>query len=537
MLDPPAHERSYRVAKRWETALVLLVFCIQGAAPVPDVNEPYYVGKAIHFWNSDWVAADFFLDSADSHFVYYLLFGWIGLFLPPAAMTWTLRLLTWAALAWSWGRLSDAIVPRVGFAALSAALFVTLNETCHMAGEWVVGGVESKGFAYVFVFLALEAMIRGHWNRAWLLLGGAAGLHVLVGGWSTIAAAFAYFLLRGTMASEDSKSPELPPPPTVRRMLPGLIGGLFLALPGIVPAILLQRGADPEIVREANAIYVYERLPHHLNPLQIPLHYQLRFAVIFIVWVAMAALTWRDRAQRVLQAFVLGSVLIAVAGLAITALQFRYPAQAAGLLRFYWFRLSDAAVPMGIAIGVAGHAARQLSRSPWVGMRWLVAAGVISALYLLPLALYRPIPQYSPADRLPRPGAWKRACTWVRSSGVIPPDAAFITPRGAETFKWYARRPQVAAWKEIPQDAAAIVEWWQRVNDLYATGRSGLERWYEWPSYTPVEKLLSAGRKYGADYVITYNRPRLPLPLVFENEGYAIYRLAGDESRSDAIEE
>ena len=62
-------------------------------------------------------------------------------------------------------------------AVLTAVLFVSLNENAHMAGEWVVGGVEAKGFAYVLVFLGIEAVVRGRWNRAWLLLGAATGMH------------------------------------------------------------------------------------------------------------------------------------------------------------------------------------------------------------------------------------------------------------------------------------------------------------------------------------------------------------------------
>ena len=43
-----------------EIALIVAVFFIQGAWPVPDVNEPYYLGKAIHFWNQSWLRGDFF---------------------------------------------------------------------------------------------------------------------------------------------------------------------------------------------------------------------------------------------------------------------------------------------------------------------------------------------------------------------------------------------------------------------------------------------------------------------------------------------
>src|SRR2546423_1926402 len=63
-----------------------------------------------------------------------------------------------------------------------------------LAGEWIVGGVEAKGFAYVLVFLALEAIAKNQW-RATLLLAGAAGaFHVLVGGWTAVAIGLAWLI-------------------------------------------------------------------------------------------------------------------------------------------------------------------------------------------------------------------------------------------------------------------------------------------------------------------------------------------------------
>ena len=48
---------------RWQTlaeiALVFAVFFVQGAWPAPDVNEPNYLGKAIHFWNPAWAGRRF----------------------------------------------------------------------------------------------------------------------------------------------------------------------------------------------------------------------------------------------------------------------------------------------------------------------------------------------------------------------------------------------------------------------------------------------------------------------------------------------
>ena len=88
-------------------------------------------------------------------------------------MAWTGRLITSALLALAWRRLSWSLLPVVGAAVVSAALFVALNENFHMAGEWVVGGIKAKGFAYALVFAALAELVRGRWNATWVLLGAA----------------------------------------------------------------------------------------------------------------------------------------------------------------------------------------------------------------------------------------------------------------------------------------------------------------------------------------------------------------------------
>ncbi len=65
--------------------------------------------------------------------------------------------------------------------------------------------------------------------------------------------------------------------------------------------------------------------------------------------------------------------------------------------------------------------------------------------------------------RISRPGA--TACEWVVDSGKIPPGARFLTPRMAQTFKWYTGHSEVATWKDIPQDAQELVQWWARLQD------------------------------------------------------------------------
>ena len=134
---------------------------------------------------------------------------------------------------------------------------------------------------------------------------------------------------------------------------------------------------------------------------------------------------------------------------------------------------------------------------------------------------------YRLSDRADDFRDWQAACRWVATSGTIPPDARFITPVMSQTFKWYAGRAEVANWKEVPQDARAIVEWWGRVVRLYR-----VEHMRPQDGSLPdlrAERLRELGDLYEADYVIAAAYPRLDLPIVYENASYVVYRLDGGE--------
>ena len=140
--------------------LVFAVFFLHGAWPMPDDNETGYVIKAQHYWNPDTFKTDFFANSADAHLVYYWAFGWLTtLGWSLTTVAWIGRITTWLMLAISWRGLSWAIIRRPWIAVLSAELFLFLCERGQMAGEWIAGSVEAKGFAWAFVLWALTALV------------------------------------------------------------------------------------------------------------------------------------------------------------------------------------------------------------------------------------------------------------------------------------------------------------------------------------------------------------------------------------------
>lgn len=502
-----------RAGPRWWTALVELalvaaVFAAHGAWPVPDVNETHYLTKARRFWEPDWLPGDFFLNTSDAHVVFYATAGWVARVVPLPTAAWVGRGVTWLLLAWAWWGLTRAVTTRWGCAVAGAALFVSLVERCHMAGEWVVGGFEAKGLAYALVLLALRQIALGQWVRCWLTLGAASALHVLVGGWSTLASLVA--LWREPAAR-----------PSARALLGSLALGLLLALPGLLPTLPLLVGDECDGQR-ANAIYVVERLPHHLLPATFPPALLVRHAALVVVWFVLARSIRGDLPLTRVMRVVGAAVGITICGAVISLLMPLAPALVQSLLRLYFFRLGDVLVPLGVALAVVRLGSLGALGRPAKALL-VVGAVAIVAFHVVQTAAERRAAPAGRADTVKRVAdvaAWHDVCEWIRHN--TPPDSVFLAPRSAQTFRWHAERAELVNWKDIPQADCDILAWWEQHGAIHGTGHAE-DRWYDWLSEAPTEHVLAVSRRYGATHVLTRAVPRLALPRVYVNNQFAVY--------------
>jgi hypothetical protein len=132
------------------------------------------------------------------------------------------------------------------------------------------------------------------------------------------------------------------------------------------------------------------------------------------------------------------------------------------------------------------------------------------------------------------PAAWAAMCEWVRNN--TPRDAVFLVPRHAQTFKWRAERAEVASFKDVPQDAAGLVEWSKRMAELHQVG------W--WADGTPqfgrsvadmgATRLRELASRYGASYALSEDPldaagyapgRRASLPIAHRVGPYTLYDL------------
>lgn len=516
--------------RNWlEVLLIFFVFFLEGAYLVPDTNEAHYLGKAARFWNPDYAPGDFLLSTPDAHGVFVWTVGWLTVLLPLPVVAWIGRLATWFGLAFFWQKLSWKLIPLPWTSVVTAGAFVCLNAQFHLAGEWVVGGFEAKSIAFVFVFWGLSELVSGNWNRVWILFGLASMFHVLVGGWSVVAAGLSWVYM------------PVKERPTLKSFWKGLVLGGLLSLPGLLPVLLLNMGTDPETTLRANRLYVYYRLPHHVLLTALPSWYVLRFCLISVtaVFLMTRSCVIENLPARRLQGWVAGSLTIAVLGAAWSGLSKSYPDSMAALLRFYWFRLSDMAVPLGIAL-LGGFIYYQLrfENVSSTGERSAPKktpkrAFVLAALILFLAAgetlinvnrLLFPIPPRQ-CGLAANYAYWLDACTWAKEN--TPPDALFVVPKMARTFTWYSERGTVVNWKDVPQDAKGLNEWWNRVHAFYLRPdpeRPGKFYWTDSLALQPQKRLIAAAKRYGASYLITNARTPIDLPKAYENRYMTIYQ-------------
>jgi hypothetical protein len=522
-----------------EVLFIFLVLYLFAGSPPPDAGESHYLIKAKHYWNRDFCKGDLFLESPEAHLVFCWVFGWLTKFCSLDATAWILRVIAWLGFAFAWQRLSWAIAPQRLWSILSCALMLALLRCCHMSRELIlVGGVEAKVFSYVLVLLGMGELVRGRWNWAWAFMGAASAMHVIVGGWSGIAMGFAWLI-----APKDR-------PPLVK-MLPGLAIAFVLALEGLIPGLMLTWGQDKATVNAAHQIYVFDRLAHHLVFHRFGNWYLARHLTLIAVSILLAlrqrrlALNEKTCACRRLQRMVLGAVLIAGAGIVIDqglvawaaatgTSQGDYQAIASPILRYYFFRLSDALVPIACALTIFSMLDAWQQLRPGLAAAGLIAALAIGTLNLTEICVdhsLRPLPgawiQPHPtredrwrawqllgkeggdklAESRQRLAEWKNLCRWIKAN--TPADAKFITPRNQQTFKWYAQRAEVVTWKDIPQDAHGLVEWRQILSEVFPPEGYGDD-----PTLNSDATIRAIAKEHGATYLVI-DRARSSRPLGF----------------------
>lgn len=402
-----------------------------------------------------------------------------------------------------------------------------------VAKEAIVLDLEAKTVAYGFVVLALAALLWQRYRMMAIALGIATSFHVLVGGYAFFSA---FLTIIWVLKSERLHLRDL-----ARKLL--LITGLYIVCSAfaIQPVIDQIFASEPSGEISYSYIYVFLRLPHHLNPTNWKAEWWVTLVSYFLILIISFSITVLYRVKNnvsnkppetILLVFTFMSLVPFMAGLLVAPFD-----STGGLLKYYPFRLGDVILPFSACLLFAAALSRSF-QGKWkqlflyflctVLTVWCVGKLRLGGLNEAWVSL-----QSFPVAENQRSDLYQ----WVRAH--TSPEAQIITsPGDLDEFSWVTERSTIAKLKFLPQTQQGIIEWNQRLQDLNG-GRSvwpqTISRDYNvwldvgqplsenYSKLTP-EQVLHLMDKYHSQYFITSRTHFLNgFKVVYTNENYIVY--------------
>jgi len=496
--------------------------------PIPGTNEPHYLSKAKHFWTPQWCSGDFFLESSNAHAFFYQTIGSVTQWLSLHNTAILGRLTGFLLLAIGWFRLIRVLVPGIWSPLISVWIYLGIAAIGNFSGEWIIGGVESKVFAYSFLFLSLANACDQNWNRSAIYAGLTISAHPVVGIWAILCEGFAIISHWFLYKSSRNKI-------TLHQFIKTAIpaGGLLIlcALPGLIPSLELLIQGDAQDKFAANYIQVFYRIKHHLDPMDFHFSSYLLYAMLLGIWLLLRRNESPTFANRFFLFFIAGTFGLACIGLLLgagprPASEMPLYAFRMSLLKFYPFRLFDALLPLAVSVSIlisihqrfldtrdSVAKPHRFSESSKNAIIVILSLGLFTSV-LYSAWLVPPIHKMSPAQRKD----WIDACHWVNLHS--PQTALFLTPVHESDFKWYAQRPEYVTFKDCPQDASGVVEWNRRLKYLRKWGQEYYNEGFDDRALSTLKQKTNI-----THLLVKRLGPFTTIKPIYQNQTYKVYKL------------
>lgn len=380
---------------------------------------------------------------------------WLGLGLFGTFVEWfgfetAHRLLGFASIAVTAAGLA-AVARFLGLGALAAAtvLLVFMARYQNIAGgEWFIGGIETKAFAYGFGMLALASAAGKRIIAAALLTALSAYFHFLVGGF--------WLICVGLFIAVDTGH---------RRELGRYLAVALVLLVPLLAALLLDLMDGARLNRPAgspSADYIYSilRAPHHVAPFAAERGWALGAVIAGVVGliVAAGALLFARNAQRPLRSLL---IVIAVLGfyVPVAVLTSWFDRGTGALGKFYLFRPTSPLLLLGL-FAASALLARRFPRAWWLWAGFSLAA--IASIVLTPRSLPWP-----PEDSRETAAAIAAVQAHTRLGELVLLDPV-LDRLGGNDLPRKLGRDTVVSWKFVPTNPRDIYRWyslieWRRV--------------------------------------------------------------------------
>jgi hypothetical protein len=517
----------------WQTIAITLVLSLRllfdGNVEPKSWNEADVLPLAKHYIDRQWISQDWYLDrGAGYRFLFQTIAGWLAIHFGFLATSIIGRLSCYILVAWGFVLIGKQLQLEFRYLLLAVILATFPGwKQGAIAGEWFVGGFEAKSLAYSMVMLAIPLMLGKRYLGMTLLLGLATSFHVLVGGWAFVTTLF-WLCFRPNIRLFKLKRIGF------LLILLYILGSIF-AIPAVAEQLL-----SPELASAIppSYIYVFLRLPHHLNPRSWHLLFWLSLVlyICLFAWslVSLKRLANRQKLQRAdLRRFELAEfALMSLIPFGIGIIVSFFDTQGRWL-QYYPFRFGDIILPIVTCLlFCCWLQSRATTKAKWLTILLGFILSIQSVIFSHQALALKDFP--SAAQNVDP--QWKVMSHWIKDN--TPQDAVVVShPVELTNFTWLTERGTIAKVKLLPQTEAEILEYFERLDDL--SGDRVLRPYVDRGSIDlkTLVDILSEGyenlntqealvlmQKYHAGYFLTDIQHPLDLPIAHRYDPYLLYR-------------
>jgi hypothetical protein len=485
-------------------------------------NELDVLPSARQFFAHGWLPNDWYLNLDIGYrqvFNYSIgfLVDWVG-FLNGAYLG---RLIGYLFLAIAFFVLFRSLSLRFSLGLIVVLLF--LGNQSLVAGEWMVGGADTKTLSYAFALLSFALFYKKKYLIGFALAGAALSFHVLIGIYALFCVIVAILLTNGSM---KEKSVAL-----IRHSWPLFITGIFGFL-AILQQIIPQEGIN---ANKAWRIYVEFRVPHHLLPSAWPGNLWIIELILATCLFILIYFLIKKAPLKFTAAYGLGSVCLFIFGLVV------YSIGQVSFLRFYWFRYPDVMIPFLSALLVALllNELTSIDFSKHPGNEKL--NNIVRTLFRIGLPILFALVAILLTVQSIRflQGKYQRglnrkitntqvALEWVSEN--TPEEAVFLIDPLLNEFYIYANRARFVSFSHPPQSAAEILEWYGRLTLINGNQEPSIppNRGEMQENYSNLEAGLIQDLvdEFGVSYYLGQPGKQLPFLLVYQDDNFALYDIS-----------
>ncbi|AFY37681.1 hypothetical protein Lepto7376_1329 [[Leptolyngbya] sp. PCC 7376] len=550
-INPPLKKEKIKYNQSLFLEFFILLALLVFSHLLTDNMAENEVGKlmlAKQFISTDWLPNDWYLSQPQSYQAFFqLIFGKSILAWGFLATSIIGRIVYYSLISSSLILIARQIKLQFLPLLIAITLFLYSQQGIVVAGEWMIGSLETKGFSYGLVLIAIWLSMKKRYIWTIASLGLATSLHILVGGYATLT----FLMWAGWLGYKNNYFQKY----FSKEHFSIIALSLFIYLVTSIFATftlahsLSQTVSVPDSELQATYIYTFLRNSHHLNPF---VWQKIRF---FIVAIYLSCLywCWKKTKQEVAQDSHLSiqsqssavnrlqlleltcfSLVPFFCGFAIAF----FDSQGV-FLQYYPFRFGSLMLALNVLLISAYLIQDFFQKSKCFeflrNKGFLVCLIFLATIHTFTLTTFtKDLVSLSkfPIGVEKNNEKSQDIFDWIQQN--TEQDAVIISPPGRYVgFNWLTNRATIAKFKLVPPTETKILEWYARLNDL-----SGHPPSYIWPemgfkmaaeldkgySNLTTSQVIALMEKYDSQYFFDSREHKLNLPIAYENDSYRLYR-------------